>query len=1055
MAHHFQTATAITISGTPNGELTGFRNGCESSSSSSTGGAKVLSKAVAAKVSKGSSLATLCNIGNSCYMNSVLYTLRLAPNFTHNLHHLIEFCNLAVPRRSLEQSVFSLDSLTSHATPAQQQQTAQHKPKSSSLGRNIPGLHVANGRSWSSKDLASLGASNTSGTANSGSGGSSTIALAVSGSNSSGEANNHTNGGNDLYLGPAASTNTASVGLISNNNNEGDGGCGQQQQQSVGGAAKSSSQVVCETLHDLFHSLTHNEATGMIEPFHAGSVLQAVQSVSTTFEGNQQQDAHEFLMCILDSVREACQTLNRNLLANPDLLRSSTLVAGASTTVLVDGLDSKNQISPASQPVSESKFSNTPFNPRYIFRRRKESVKSAKAAACKLKGVRTPSLSLTKVVSSTVPTQADSTPAGIAGDCCASFDTTGEALASTGQRSSGVSLDERTQAQDRILKLGLNFFREDFEGVTVSRTRCLSCETVTEQKETMIDIAIPIAASEINDVAKNAQQFYQDACITEEYFRGDNKYRCETCSGYTEACRSISFEILPRLLIVQLKRFNGDMEKINSYIPTPFVLQCFCRDCLGKPEADKRHVYRLYSVITHVGARLSVGHYIAYTCSLELPHQYFNCGRERQRRCLVASSLDGAGHGLTDGAQHQQQQQQQQQLGSTGGTVGGGKGFERTSEKSTSGQLKKLFGGKKLSSAGDMSKKLKYNVISRFSPTNGVDAPQLNGSNNGMATVSAAGAGQGCTDASDGKIGAASEGSSVTCALAENGTGSSLQERGSSFTSVLCPSYSCCGVCVKGTSRSLAATGSVLGPGATPAVPTASILLDGSSGTTNNGCSSSNAPRTNGGRAVAPVTTIHPNAHLAINHNHVLPECTNGDVGVSALPNGLLLSSFALNSNTTHSGSIGHTTSNTNTSSTSNNGNNDSVGSGLDYATQQQYQQLQMKWFMCDDDKIKVMTQAEFEDMLSPRRRHVITPYLLFYARFDVQSAATSPQLATSQSNVTSGATIKAYAGQAPSSSAGSSGTMLASTISSNHPASSGSPPTVLSDGPNSSVVTQ
>ncbi|XP_050098878.1 uncharacterized protein LOC126579538 isoform X2 [Anopheles aquasalis] len=1053
MAHHFQTASAITINGTPNGELAGFRNGCEGSSSSSssgsssTGGAKVLSKAAAAKFTKGSSLATLCNIGNSCYMNSVLYTLRLAPNFTHNLHHLIEFCNLALPRRSLEQSVFSLDSLTSHATPASQQQqqqlAAQHKPKSSSLGRNIPGLHVANGRSWSSKDLASLGASNNSGSANIGSGGSSTVALAANGSSSSGEANNHTNGGNDLHLG-SASTKAVSVGLISNNNNE-DGGCAQhqqQQQQSVGGAAstKSSSLVVCETLHDLFHSLTHNEATGMIEPFHAGSVLQAVQSVSTTFEGNQQQDAHEFLMCILDSVREACQTLNRNLLANPDLLRNSSLVTGVSSTALVDGLDSNSHIAPASQHVSESKFSNTPFNPRYIFRRRKESVKSAKAAGCKLKGVRAPSLSLTKVVSSTVPTQADSTPAGTAGDCCASLDATGETQGTTGQGASGVSLDERTQAQDRILELGLNFFREDFEGVTVSRTRCLSCETVTEQKETMIDIAIPIAASEINDVAKNAQQFYQDACITEEYFRGDNKYRCETCSGYTEACRSISFEILPRLLIVQLKRFNGDMEKINSYIPTPFVLQCFCRDCLGKPEADKRHVYRLYSVITHVGARLSVGHYIAYTCSLELPQQYFNCGREQQRRCLLAPSLDGA----TDAAQ------QHQQLGGSGSTTAGGKGLERSNEKSTSGQLKKLFGGKKLSSAGDMSKKLKYNVISRFSPTNGVDAPQLNGGNSGgVGTVSAAVAGQGCTDVGDGRIGAASEGSS-NGALTENGPGRSPHEGGNSFCGLPCPSSSCCGVSIKGTSRPLAATGSVLGPGATPVVPAASLLLDGSSGATNNGSSSYNASRTNGGRAVAPIATIHPNAHLVINHNHVLPESTNGDIGISALPNGLLSSSFALNSNTTHSGSIAQaTTSHTNSNST-NNGNNTSVSSGLDYATQ-----LQMKWFMCDDDKIKVMTQAEFEDMLSPRRRHVITPYLLFYARFDVQSAATSPQLVTSQPNVSSAAPNKPYASQAASSSSGSSGTMLASVISTNHPASSGSPPTVPPDGPNSSVVTQ
>lgn len=35
-----------------------------------------------------SPVATLCNLGNTCFLNSVLYTLRFAPAFLHNLHHL-------------------------------------------------------------------------------------------------------------------------------------------------------------------------------------------------------------------------------------------------------------------------------------------------------------------------------------------------------------------------------------------------------------------------------------------------------------------------------------------------------------------------------------------------------------------------------------------------------------------------------------------------------------------------------------------------------------------------------------------------------------------------------------------------------------------------------------------------------------------------------------------------------------------------------------------------------------------------------------------------------
>lgn len=82
------------------------------------------------------SIATLCNIGNSCYLNSVLYTLRFAPHFLHKLHHLVDDMRLVYLR------------------------IGQHKLKSSSLGRNVSGVQNHNGRSWSSKDLVSMNGHN-------------------------------------------------------------------------------------------------------------------------------------------------------------------------------------------------------------------------------------------------------------------------------------------------------------------------------------------------------------------------------------------------------------------------------------------------------------------------------------------------------------------------------------------------------------------------------------------------------------------------------------------------------------------------------------------------------------------------------------------------------------------------------------------------------------------------------------------------------------------------------------------------------------------------------
>lgn len=43
---------------------------------------------------RSSPAASLSNLGNTCFLNSVLYTLRFAPNFLHNLHHLVSDMNL-------------------------------------------------------------------------------------------------------------------------------------------------------------------------------------------------------------------------------------------------------------------------------------------------------------------------------------------------------------------------------------------------------------------------------------------------------------------------------------------------------------------------------------------------------------------------------------------------------------------------------------------------------------------------------------------------------------------------------------------------------------------------------------------------------------------------------------------------------------------------------------------------------------------------------------------------------------------------------------------------
>ena len=359
----------------------------------------------------------------------------------------------------------------------------------------------------------------------------------------------------------------------------------------------------------------------------------------------------------------------------------------------------------------------------------------------------------------------------------------------------------------------------------------------------------------------------QNLCITDEIFKDSNKYHCEACSRLTEARRTISYPVLPRLLIIQLKRFSGGMEKINSYIPTPFTMQCFCSKCNALADTEKLHMYKLYSVITHVGATLSVGHYIAYTCSRDNYNEYVQCQRNKRQAAASRLSqtmpmlvLNGIGNGVAAGVPPSS---------------------ANSSEKNTSHIIKKyMFGRNKASSSGDVTKNIKNLNGGSFSKTNSNSSIQ-----NGVGGV--------------------------------DKNGALLDDSGKSTA---CSAVNCCGILTKNEQDY---------NGLSPALARQNLYTN------------LNEPNAVTAATATSLPLLESNPSIINTSNNSSAAIENGPFKKPS------------------SSSTTTKCTNTNTEPT---------------------------WFMCDDDKIKAMSQKEFEELLSPKSKQImITPYLLFYARIDVQ----------------------------------------------------------------------
>lgn len=171
------------------------------------------------------------------------------------------------------------------------------------------------------------------------------------------------------------------------------------------------------------------------------------RDVNPIFEGNQQQDAHELLVCLLDNIRETFQLLVRH--------RESQF--GQNNGGLVD------------------------FSTEHLADMHTESNNSNKRSICKSrkkKKITTLGSSLCLVHSNLNGVSASSRPY---------------------ENGHAESLESNGDISSRRPESKKCFISEDFEGVSLLQTTCLECEHVTERKETFCDICVPIDIDRSNE----------------------------------------------------------------------------------------------------------------------------------------------------------------------------------------------------------------------------------------------------------------------------------------------------------------------------------------------------------------------------------------------------------------------------------------------------------------------------------------------------------------------------------------------------------------------------
>lgn len=205
-----------------------------------------------------------------------------------------------------------------------------------------------------------------------------------------------------------------------------------------------------------------------------------------------------------------------------------------------------------------------------------------------------------------------------------------------------------------------------FQGLLLDYVHCQSCHRESHREDQFLDLSLAIR-SHSDQTTYDSLEKALEAFIRPETLTGSNQYYCSVCDRKTDAIKGLRFRAFPQIVMIQLKRFDLDMEtmrrrKLEDYVEFPLEIDLGkyvvgkWRSRRGKeggmegkerarmayvinplfrplhPGSDHSSLspaslppspslYSLYSVLVHSGS-VAGGHYYAYIKSFEDSHWY-------------------------------------------------------------------------------------------------------------------------------------------------------------------------------------------------------------------------------------------------------------------------------------------------------------------------------------------------------------------------------------------------------------------------------------------------